>query len=356
MRLTRCDSQLLHLPGGDGGPERVAVLLVQLDTDTGLRGLGFAYAVQGTGRALLAAAADDLAPLLTGEDPLDHERLAAKAYWRLQSVGRRGLVAQAYSAFDLALWDLKGKAAGLPLYKLLGGARGSAPAFVGDAGWPGLEPAEVLDAARPLLDRGLMGVKLYQAGEPEADADRTQRVREALGEDVWLAVDAGQRYDYGTALAMGHFFEEDIGADWFENPVPCEDVDAYARLASKLELPLAAGSALFGRDEFVAYLARDAAAVLRPDVTRLGGLTAWLKVVALAEGHHRPVAPNVLPEVGVHLACGLPGVTTVEYVGWLAPLWTAPVRIEEGKLVPPFGPGLGLELNPDAAGKYRAGG
>src|SRR4051812_12081395 len=127
MRITRFDSQLLHVPlparGGPaeataGRPDRVVVLLVQLDTDAGLRGLGFAYALQGSGRALYAVAADDLAPLVLGEDPMDHERLAAKAYWKLQTVGRRGLVAQAYAAVDLALWDLKAKAAGLPLYKL----------------------------------------------------------------------------------------------------------------------------------------------------------------------------------------------------------------------------------------------
>jgi L-alanine-DL-glutamate epimerase-like enolase superfamily enzyme len=357
MRLTRCDCQLLSLPaGGSGGPERVAVLLVRLDTDAGLRGLGFAYTLQGSGRALLATAVDDIAPLLTGEDPLDHERLAAKVQWRLQTVGRRGLVAQAYAAFDLALWDLKGKAADLPLFKLLGGARDAAPTFVGDAGWPGMEPGEVLDAARPLLDRGLMGVKLSQSGDPEGDADRTQRVRDALGEDSWLAVDAGQRYDYGTALALGHFFEEEIGVDWFENPVPCEDVGAHARLAAKLELPLAAGSALFGRDEFEAYLSRDAVTVLRPDVTRLGGLTAWLKVAALAERSHRPVTPHVMPEVAVHLACGLPGVSAVEYVRWLEPLWATPPRFEGGKMVPPPRPGLGLEVDPDVAGKFAVKG
>jgi L-talarate/galactarate dehydratase len=355
MRLTHCQSQLLHLPGStSGGPERIAVLVVQLDTDAGLRGLGFACTVQGSGRALLAVAMDDIAPLLAGEDPLDHERLGAKVYWRLQTIGRRGLAAQAYSAFDLALWDLKGKAADLPIWKLLGGARESAPAFIGDAGWPSMEPAEILDAARPMLDEGFMGVKLSQSGDPEADAERTQHVREALGEDVWLAVDAGQRYDYGTALAMGHFFEEEIGTDWFENPVLCEDISAYARLATKLEIPLAAGSFLFGRDEFEAYVQRDAAAVLRPDVTRLGGLTSWLKVAALAESHHRSVAPHTLPEVGVHLACGLPGVSAVEYVRWLTPLWTAPPIIEGGKLVPPPRPGFGLEIDPDAAAKYRA--
>lgn len=336
-----------------GRPERVVVLLARLDTDAGLRGLGLAYALQGSGRALHATAADDVTPLLVGEDPLDHERLAAKVYWRLHTVGRRGLVAQAYSAADVALWDLKGKAANLPLYKLLGGARPSARAFGSDAGWPGMSPEEVVDAAGPLLERGLTGIKVMVGTGPEEDADRLTRLRAALGDEVWLAVDAGQRYDAGTALAMGRFFEEEVGADWFEDPLPCEDVAGHVRLAAKLDVPLAAGGALFGRDEFAAYLARDALAVARPDVTRLGGLTAWLKVAAQAEQHGRPVVPHLLPEVGVQVACGLPGVTAVEYVPWLEPLWASPPRFETGKLTPPAPVGLGLELNPDAVAKFR---
>jgi L-alanine-DL-glutamate epimerase-like enolase superfamily enzyme len=357
MRLTRCDCQLLHLPGGvEGGPERLSVLLVQLDTDTGLRGLGFAYTTQGSGRALHAVAVDDIAPLLTGEDPLDHERLSARVYWRLQTIGRRGLVAQAYSAFDVALWDLKGKAANLPLFKLWGGARSSAPAFVGDAGWSGLEPEDVLDSARPLLDQGLMGLKLFQSGSPQADADRTQRIRDAIGEDLWLAVDAGQRYDFGTALAMGRFFEEDIGADWFENPVLCEDVASHARLAAKLDIPLATGASLFGIDEFEVYVQGNAVSVLRPDVTRIGGLTPVLKIAALAERHHRSVAPHVLPEIGVHLVCGLTGVASVEYVRWLEPLWAVPPRFDNGKMLPPPRPGLGLEVEPEMLARFRVDG
>src|SRR4051794_6300318 len=133
MRITNVDCQLLHVrperPRASPAEEKagrqahIVTLLVQLDTDVGLQGLGFAYALQTSGRALHALAVDDITPLLLGEDPLDNERLEAKAYWRLQTVGRQGLVPQAYSAFDVALWDLKGKAANLPLYKLLGGFR-----------------------------------------------------------------------------------------------------------------------------------------------------------------------------------------------------------------------------------------
>jgi L-alanine-DL-glutamate epimerase-like enolase superfamily enzyme len=179
------------------------------------------------------------------------------------------------------------------------------------------------------------------------------RLREALGDDVWLAVDANERYDYPTALAMGHFFEEEVGVEWFEEPLLCEDVAGHARLASKLEVAIAGGEMLFGLDEFRSYLERDALAVVQPDVTRVGGLTNWLKVAALAAQYHRPLSPHLLPEVGVHLACGLPEVTSVEYMPWLYPLFTAPPRIEAGRLIPPNKPGLGLELDADKVAKYR---
>jgi L-alanine-DL-glutamate epimerase-like enolase superfamily enzyme len=363
MRITRVESQLLRVPldrplaapaeATAAGLSHVIVLLARLDTDAGLTGLGFACALRCSGRGLLAVAEDDLGPLVLNEDPLDHERLRAKVYWRLQGVGRRGLVAQAYSALDLALWDLKGKVANLPLYKLLGGARTSAPAYGSDTAWLWMSPEEIIDASRPYLDQGLMGIKVKVGLDPEADADRLSRIREALGEDIWLGVDANQRYDYGTALAMGHFFEEEIGADWFEEPILCEDLEGHVRLATKLEVPIAAGETLFGLDEFHAYLERDALAVVQPDVTRLGGLTAWLKVAALAEVYHRPVSPHLLPEVGVHLACGLPGVVSVEYMPWLAPLWLNPPHFDQGRLVPPPHPGLGLEVNPEAVARYR---
>ena len=92
--------------------------------------------------------------------------------------------------------------------------------------------------------------------------------------------------------------------------------------------------------------------MVQPDVTRLGGMTAWLKVAALAEQHHRPLSPHLLPEIGVHLACGLPEVTSVEYMPWLFPLFTMPPQFEQGRLVPPPRPGLGLELNEEAVEKY----
>jgi L-alanine-DL-glutamate epimerase-like enolase superfamily enzyme len=356
MRITRLESHLLRLPLErpiTPAVDHVFLILVQLDTDAGLRGLGFAWAIHGGGRAMLAVAEDDLAPLVIGEDPLDHERLWAKVYWRLQGIGRRGLVTQAYSAVDLALWDLKGKAANLPLYKLLGGARESAPAYAGDAAWTWMPPEQVISVSQEYLSRGFSGVKVHLAGDdPEKDAGRVQRIRDALGEDHWLGVDAHQRYDFSTALAMGRFLDEEIGADWFEEPLCCEDVEGHARLAQRLEVPLALGESLYHPDEFERYLDRDAVAVLQPDITRLGGLTPFLRVAALAERHHRPIAPHLMPEVAVHLACGLAKVSMVEYMPWFFPFWSEPPAILEGKIVPSAHPGLGFAVDSDVLRRY----
>jgi L-alanine-DL-glutamate epimerase-like enolase superfamily enzyme len=356
MRITRLDTTLLRVPLDrpiTPTVDHVFMLLIQIDTEAGVRGLGFAWAIHGGGRAMQAIAEDDLAPLVTGEDPLDHERLAAKVYWKLQGIGRRGLVPQAYSAIDLALWDIKGKAANLPVYKLLGGARESVPIYAGDAGWTWMSPDQVIETSRSYLEQGFSGTKIHLEGaDPEKDAGRIQRVRDALGEDHWLGVDAHQRYDFGTALAMGRFLDEEIGADWFEEPLSCEDVEGHARLAERLEVPLALGESLYHSDEFARYLERDAVAVLQPDITRLGGITPFLRVAALAEQHHRPIAPHLMPEIAVHLACGLPMVTLVEYMPWFFPLWTEPPRVIEGKLVPSHRPGWGLELNSQVMHRY----
>jgi L-talarate/galactarate dehydratase len=364
MRITRLQSHLLNLPlarpitpassdGRDGAIDHIFALLVHLDTDTGQRGLGFAYALHGGGRALKAILDDDLVPLVLGEDPLDHERLASKVYWRLQGIGRLGLVAHAYSAIDLALWDLKGKAAGLPLYKLLGGAREAAPVYAADVGWLWMSPDEIVKEAHNYLDQGVMGIKMRIGhANPEDDARRLEHVFDGLGDDVWFAVDANQRYDYSKALQVGRFLDEDIRPDWFEEPLHCDDVEGHARLAERLETPIAVGETLYSRDEFRRYLDARAAGVLMPDVTRLGGLTATLKVAALAEAHHKPLSPHLLPEVAVHLACGLPNVVAVEWMPWLFAAFAQPPQIVDGKIVPPPRPGLGLEMHPEAVAKY----
>jgi L-alanine-DL-glutamate epimerase-like enolase superfamily enzyme len=365
MLITRVAADLLRVPlprprslpraddADPGNPpsDHVTVLLVRFDTDAGATGLGFAYTAAG--RALVAIIQDELTPRLIGADPQLHERLHAKLRRDLPA---SGLVNIALAAVDLAVWDLKGKAADLPLWRLLGGARDGAPAHAAETAAAWMSGEQVISAYEPFKAKGLTGLRVaVGARSPEVDARRLELIRNHVGLDDWLGVSANGAYDAGTALAMGRFLEEELDADWFEDPVAADDRAGLRRLADKLEVPVAAGGQFDRIADFTSWLAESSASVIRPDVLRLGGLTPALPVIAAATAFGRPVVPVLLPEVAVHLACGLPGVHAVDYVGWLEPLWQSPLDLRDGKLTPPAGPGLGLELNPDAIERFRCG-
>ena len=360
MRITRVETTRLRLPAAVRGrvalgapPAALDVVAVRLHTDGEVVGHGLTC-LAGPGAAALHHLVEaELAPLLVGEDCLRHERLFAKAKAHFRAAGWAGLPARAYAAVDLALWDAKAKSAGLPLHRLLGGARDAAPFFVGDVAPLAVEPDGVVKAAKPLLQAGALGVLVeVGCGDVQQDADRVTQIREGLGEGAWLGVTAAGRYDLGTALALGQFLDEDVGADWFESPLPDDDRDGYRRLAARSGVPLAVGASLDGRDEFRARLEAGDVRVLRPDVLRLGGLTPLLKLAAAAEAYPVVLVPSRWPEVNIHVACGLPGVPLVEHGGWLAGVLADPPRVEGGKLVPPGRPGAGLELAADAAERF----
>ena len=359
MLITQVNVELLRIPlprpralprsdDADAGVpdlDAVTVLLVQMATDAGLTGLGFGLTT-ARGPSLRAAIEDELAPLVIDANPLEHERLFRRTPIDCPAVAR--------AAVDLAVWDLKGKAANMPLWQLLGGARDAAPVYAAETAWPWMSGEQILSAYEPLRARGVKGLRVaVGARDPESDAHRLQSVREHVGLNDWLGVSANHAYDAATALAMGRFLEEELDADWFEDPVAAGDAAGLARLADKLELPVAVGGSFDSAADFARWTADTAAGVLRPDVMRLGGLTAALKVIALAESFARPVVPVLLPEVGIHLACGLPGGRAVDYVGWLEPLWKNPPPIRDGLISPPTGAGLGLMLSPEAVAKFR---
>jgi L-alanine-DL-glutamate epimerase-like enolase superfamily enzyme len=364
MKLTRLGTDHLRIPLTKAGrisisepkattPEIVDLLLVHLETDSGLAGLGFTY-VLGPGAVVLRSLIDtEFALTVLGEDPRDTDRLFAKVEMHFRTVGFPGLAARAYAALDIALWDVKAKAAGMPLGKLLGGARDSADYFVSDIATRGRDAAEVVKLAKPLLKQGATGVRIeIGGGDVQADANRVREISDGLGEDAWVGVAADGSFDLGTAQALAHFFE-DIGIDWFEDPIPASDEIGYAKLAGLLETPLAVGSGLGSREAFFRIMRAGHIRTVRPDSCRLGGITPLLKIAAVAEAFQVAVSPVRLPEIGVHLACGLGVVSQVDSVSWFRDVFSGGPKIEDGKMVPPQGPGLGLTLNEDMATKCR---
>lgn len=327
--------------------------VAEVKTDEGIEGLGYAWSIGGGGRAMLTVLKEDLAPVLIGQDPLDHERLWEALYWKAQGYGRHGLAIQAQSALDLALWDMKGKAAGMPLYKLLGGLRETAPVYGSDGGWMNMSVEEIVVAAKEYLDLGMRGIKLKVGhDDPQIDLDRVRQIRQALGADVWIAVDANQKWDFPTALRMGREFEQ-LGCIWYEEPMICEDVEGHARLAEKLDIPIALGETLASRWEIDHFLRADAVDVVQPDLTRIGGITEFLKIAAMSGAKNRVVEPHLMMEASVHLACGVPGVVGLEYMPWLTAAFTEAPRLIDGQLQAPQSPGLGLEISAAVKEKHR---
>ena len=364
MKLTRISTEHLRVvqPAAGriplSGPKPVAadaidLILVHIETDAGLAGLGFTY-LQGPGADAVRGLIDnELSLLLTGEDAHDVERLFTRADSRFRPVGFGGFAARAYAAIDIALWDIKAKAAGVPLFKLLGNAKPAAPFFVSDIATLGRTAAEVVKLAKPFVKQGSMGVRVeVGSGDVRADADRVREISDGLGEDASVSVAAEGRFDLGTAEALTHFFE-DIGIDWFEDPIPTADEIGYTKLANLAEIPLAIGSTFDSRERFFRVIRSGVVRTVRPDVCRLGGITPYLKIAAVAEAFQVAVSPVRLPEVGVHLACGLATVPHVDSVSWFTELFTGGPSIENGKLVPGTAPGLGLMLNETVAAKWR---
>jgi L-talarate/galactarate dehydratase len=352
MKITRVETILLNLPAvrsrvslaSPTSPTTTSLIAVLIHTDTAHEGLGFT-STPSAGSIVRTLIETELAPQIIGEDPTETERLFARAQGRFRTTGWAGLAARAYAAIDIGLWDLKSKGAGLPLFRLLGGARRSASCFAGDLASVATDAGQTISAARPLLDQGVLGVAVeVGGGEVQLDADRVQQIRDGLGESAWLGISADGGYDLGTALAMAHFYEEDVGIDWIDFPIPVEDRVGYSRLAERMEVPLALGSSFDDRDTFLRVIESGTIRVLRPDALRLGGITPLLKVAALAEAYHVSVVPYRLPEIGVHLACGLANVPMAEWGSWLAGAFMEPVLPKQGKLMPSDRSGHGLQL------------
>jgi len=332
----------LNESGTAAPPTLIDLIMATIEAD-GQTGLGFT-AIAGPGAKAVRSLIDvELAPLLIGEDPRDTDRLFAKASTSLRSVGFAGLAARAYCALDLACWDLKAKAAGAPLYQLLGHHKASASFFISDLAVTGREASEAIRLAKPLLKQGATGLRVAVGfGDVQADADRVRDIQEGLGDQGWVSVAASERYDLGSAQALSHFFE-DIGVDLFEDPIPTTDEAGYARMAALKALPLAVGSSFDSVEDFYRVIRNGAVRTVRPDVCRLGGLTPLLKVATVAEAFHVGVSPVRMPEVGVHLACGLSSIASVDYVSWFSEVLQGP-RMEGGKILPPSEPGLGIQI------------
>ncbi|GGY11281.1 L-talarate/galactarate dehydratase [Streptomyces minutiscleroticus] len=325
----------------------VAFLFVEIATEQGHEGIGFSYSKRAGGPGQFAHARE-IADNLIGEDPSDIGRIWTKLVWAGASVGRSGLATQAIAAFDVALWDLKAKRAGLPLAKLLGAHRDSVRCYNTSGGFLHTPTEQVLDNATASLGSGIGGIKI-KVGHPDRRRDlaRLAAVREHIGDDVPLMVDANQQWDRPTAQRMGRALEE-FDLVWIEEPLDAYDAQGHAALAASLDTPVATGEMLSSVAEHYELIRHGAADVIQPDAPRIGGITQFLKLAALAEHRQLQLAPHFAMEIHLHLAAAYPIEPWVEHFDWLEPLFNERLEIRDGRMYVSSRPGLGFTLSDQA--------
>ncbi|OEO32746.1 mandelate racemase/muconate lactonizing protein [Devosia insulae DS-56] len=325
----------------------VAMLFAEIESERGHHGIGFSYSKRAGGYGLFAHARE-ISPNLIGEDPNDIARLWDKLVWAGASVGRSGLATQAIAAFDVALWDMKAKRAGLPLAKLLGARRDSVRCYNTSGGFLSTPVEQLVENCEASIAAGIGGLKI-KVGQPDpmADLTRLDAVRKVVGDRVPLMVDANQQWDRPTAERVGRALEE-FNLVWIEEPLDAYDVEGHARLAANLVTPIASGEMLTSVAEHLALIQHDAVDFIQPDAPRVGGITQFLKIATIAEQKYLKMAPHFAMEIHLHLAAAYAHDTWVEHFDWLDPLFNEHLEIKDGRMLVSDRPGLGFTLSDQA--------
>jgi len=303
MKITGIKTHVLqHLLGNTafGWSQRVTdrrqTAICEVTTDNGISGLGEAFYFGGPAGIVAHLMQDAFGPLIVGHDPLDTSVIWDRLYNWTRDQGMKGVTISALSAIDTALWDIVGKALGLPVYKLLGGAyRHKARAYA-----TGLyEPQNVPSVTDALVEEalgykaaGFAGMKLKVGYGLETDIRYVKAIREAIGADLCLMVDANHAYNAPEAIRLARAIEP-FDIYWFEEPVPPEDLDGYLDVKRNTTIPIAGGECEYTRYGFRDLIARRAVDILQPDLCAAGGFTEMLKIVAMASAANIPVVPHV---------------------------------------------------------------
>jgi len=364
MRITGAQSFLLTVPvGGEIADSMQSVTSLEIvgltvDTDAGLTGTGYTITVGHGGRVIQTVLDTLYLQDLRGRDPHDVRRIwndlyFGKAHW----IGRAGATTMAQAAVDIALWDLIAQAAEQPLWKVLGGSRpDDVPIYNTHAGWLNYSVAQLQDEALRLLDRGYTALKMKVGlADLAEDVRRVQAVRQAIGADTTLMVDANQKWDLARANEAARRFAE-FELAWLEEPLHPDDVPGHAELRRRSPVPIALGEHVYTTHAFRDYVAAQAVDIVQVDVCRVGGITPWLEVAALANAHGLRVCPHAgdLMQVHQHLVRAIPNSWLLEVI----PLWdegpfAQQVRLENGRCRAPLEPGASTAIRPEAMRRFR---
>ena len=360
MKITDVQAIELSIPQDKGGPEvpfvwgRLSQVIVEIKCEDGLTGWGEAFGY-GVPKAVAAVVNHALKPLLIGQDATAITSLMGVLFRKTHLWGRYGITTFAISGVEIALWDLAGKRAGKPLYELLGGAGSrEVKAYASLVRYPEGDPL-IAEHAKQALSQGFSMIKLHQS-----EVESVALARDAIGDDTPLTVDINCQWTPLEATRRAMAMDE-YDLTWLEEPVwPPEDYLGLAAVQESSGVPLAAGENACTAHQFQGMLEAGAVSYVQPSVTKVGGIGEFLKVAVLAEAYNVDLAPHS-PYFGPGFLATLHLIAHTGQAQWIEKfyfdleinLFSPPLLPREGSYTLPDGPGLGLEINPEALEKYR---
>lgn len=360
MKITDVRTQLLRVPVETALVNKtksqpfMEVVLVTVETDEGVTGHGYSYTDGFGGHAIKATLDHDIRALLLGKDPCEVRALSKFLLWELRQAGFAGVTVLAVAGIDLALWDILSLSTGLPIVKLLGQYRDRIPMYASVAGWNGLPVEEMVERAKELVvGQKMLGVKIQVGrGTLEQDARRLRMLREALGSEAKLFIDANTILDLPAAVRMGERLAE-YDVFWMEEPLPLRETENHQLLSRRISIPLATGENFLGIHDCDEFIDRHLVSYIQADVIRVGGISEWMRVASFCDAKGIEISPHFLMEITTHVQCCVPNSLFVEYIPWFQKLFKEPLRTQDGYAFPRDVPGLGLAFREDVIEKDR---
>ncbi len=362
MRIESIDASLYRIPlertlvdSTHGAMADFELVTVRVRDGDGATGVGYTFTVGANGRAIHATIAHDLAPRLIGSDGDRIEALWDAMWWTLHYGGRGGAASLAISAVDIALWDLRARRARMPLWRILGGFDPAVRCYAGGIDLD-LPLAQLLKQTDDNLGRGFRAIKM-KVGRPRLaeDVERVRAMREHLGPDIALMVDANMRWSADDAIRAARALAP-FDLVWLEEPTIPDDVAGHVRIVRDGGLPIAAGENLHTLHEFTQMIAAGGVTFPEPDVTNCGGVTVFMKVAHLAQAFNLPVTSHGAHDITVHLLAAVPNRSYLEAHGFGLDRYIAePLTIEGGFARAAERPGHGIEFDWQGLQKLRCG-
>jgi len=328
-----------------------ALLLLDLETDQGIVGRSYLFAIGKQNLPVLARLVETMAEMVKGDEvaPLELER---KLRARHTLLGVHNIVLFAMSGIDMAAWDAYAQALGQPLARLLGALPRPIPAY--NSKGLGIMPSGALaKEATELVAEGFGAVKLRLGrSEARADIEALRAVKQAIGPDIVLMVDFNQALTAAEAARRGRMIDDEGGVYWIEEPIRADDFAGCARVRQEVATPIQIGENFMGPEQMAQALAAGACDYVMPDAQRIGGVTGWMRAAALAQGAGAEMSSHLFPEVSCHLLAATPTCHWLEYVDWADPVLKDPIRVRDGHVQVPANPGTGIEWDEKAVAKY----